>query len=501
MPQSKGLWVTPTTFVNFAQSAGSLSSEIATRERSIDFTGLAGYLPNPDPVLKKAGKDITVYRELLADAHVAACVESRRAGVLSLLWEIDRGKSKSRQAKFITDLFNEIDVHAIISDALDGALFGFQPLEVIWTSDGGRTVPEKVEGKPPEWFQFGEAGELRFRTLAAWLGEPLPERKFILARHRASYANPYGAPALAPVFWPLTFKKGGIRFWVMFTEKYGMPWLIGKHQPGASTTEKSALLDMLEKMIQDGIAVVPNNAEISFEESSNRGASVAIYQAMLTFCNAEISKALLGQTLTTEIGDKGSYAASQTHGAVRDEIVEADRRMVEAAMNTLIDWICWLNFGDTERPRFCMYAEEDVDAALATRDQTLAQTGQIRFSKSYFQRAYGFADDEIEVREPPAPGPAFPPGQGPSFAEAQPPVTVVDQVVDRLEDEAPADDLIEPIRKLVLQCESFDELRDKLLDAYKDMDASGIAEMMTLAMTQAELLGRSQVEDQIGARP
>jgi hypothetical protein len=82
MPHSKGIWVNPTTFVNFADAGASLAKEIATRERSIDFYGLSGYLPNPDPVLKKMGKDIAVYRELMADAHVAACVESRRAGVL-----------------------------------------------------------------------------------------------------------------------------------------------------------------------------------------------------------------------------------------------------------------------------------------------------------------------------------------------------------------------------------------------------------------------------------
>jgi phage gp29-like protein len=295
----------------------------------------------------------------------------------------------------------------------------------------------------------------------------------------------------------LTFKKGGLRFWVTFTEKYGMPWLIGKHQPGSSTTEKEAILDMLEKMVQDGIAVIPNNAEIEFKESANRGASVAIYSAMLSFCNEEISKALLGQTLTTQVGETGgAYAASKTHGDVRQEIVDADRRMVEAALNELIDWICWLNFGQAERPRFSMYAEEDVDKAQAERDEMVTRSGRVKLTKAYYQRAYGSADDELEVSEPPK-SPSLP-GQGPAFAEGQPPVNAVDQVVDRLEQEAPADDLLEPIRKLVMASTSFDELRDKLLDAYKDMDASGIAELMALAMSEASLLGRDQVIDQTG---
>ena len=102
----KGLWINEKTFVQFSdKTTNSLSAEIATRQRSIDFYSLGMYLPNPDPVLKKMGKDIVVYNELLSDGHLGGCVTSREAGVKSLEWEIDRGKSKSRQAKLIDDLF------------------------------------------------------------------------------------------------------------------------------------------------------------------------------------------------------------------------------------------------------------------------------------------------------------------------------------------------------------------------------------------------------------
>jgi hypothetical protein len=56
--------------------------------------------------------------------------------------------------------------------------------------------------------------------------------------------------------------------------------------------------------------------------------------------NAEISKAILGQTLTTEIGATGSYAASNTHMAVRQDIIDADFDIipwVKAEMNVKFD--------------------------------------------------------------------------------------------------------------------------------------------------------------------
>ena len=99
--RTKGMWVSPTEFVQFGESSKSLSDQIATRGRSIDFHALGMYLPNPDPVLKARGKDIKVYQELRADAHVGGCIRRRKAAVKALEWGLDREKAKSRVAKNI----------------------------------------------------------------------------------------------------------------------------------------------------------------------------------------------------------------------------------------------------------------------------------------------------------------------------------------------------------------------------------------------------------------
>lgn len=49
---ARGLWVSPTEFVSFSEPKKSLSEQIASRDRSMDFYGLRMYLPNPDPILK-----------------------------------------------------------------------------------------------------------------------------------------------------------------------------------------------------------------------------------------------------------------------------------------------------------------------------------------------------------------------------------------------------------------------------------------------------------------
>lgn len=62
----------------------SLFDEIASLKNSQGYFAILDQLPNPDPVLRKQGKNINVYRELFSDPHVGACVDSRKSGILSL---------------------------------------------------------------------------------------------------------------------------------------------------------------------------------------------------------------------------------------------------------------------------------------------------------------------------------------------------------------------------------------------------------------------------------
>ena len=413
MADKKGIWIDRHTFVEFSnKTTSSLSQEIATRDRSIDFYSLGMYLPNPDPVLKKRGKDIKVYTELLVDGHLGGCVSSREAGVRSLEWEIDRGKSKSRQAKIITDLFTSLDMDRIISEILRAPLFGYQVMEVIWEKAGNYILPKDIVGKPQHWFTFyADDNSLRLLTKSNMItGEPVPEKKFLVARHQATYDNPYGFPALSRCFWPVTFKKGGVKFWVVFAEKYGMPFLWGKLPRGMDQKEYDNLADILENMVKDAIAVTPDDASVELLTTEGR-ANGDIYKGLIEECKTEISIAVLGQNLTTQVTG-GSLAATEGHLTVRKDITDGDKKIVEQTFKELITWIYELNFSAGDMPVFSMYEEEDVDATLATRDGVLSRDCGVKFSPQYFQREYGFEDGDIESVSLSGPQP-----QGIAFSE------------------------------------------------------------------------------------
>lgn len=484
--RAKGMWVSPTEFVQFGEPSKSLSDQIATRGRSIDFYALGMYLPNPDPVLKALGKDIKVYRELRADAHVGGCIRRRKAAVKALEWGLDRDKAKSRVAKSIEAIFADLDLSRIITEMLDAVLYGYQPMEVIWGKVGGYLVPVDVVGKPADWFLYSPDNELRFRSRQAQLqGEELPPRKFLVPRQDPSYHNPYGFADLSMCFWPTTFKKGGLKFWVQFTEKYGAPWVIGKHPRSASDAETNQLLDRLEDMVQDAVAVIPDDSSVDIKEAAGKTGSTEVYERLLHFCRSEVSIALLGQNQTTEAN--ANRASAQAGLEVTRDIRDGDKTIVQEAFNTLIRWVCELNFNDGARPVFEMWEQQEVDKVLAERDEKLVRAGA-KLTPAYFKRAYSLQDGDLdEAAEPIAPAAEFAEG------DVAPDQDALDAALDALSADAmnaDAQAMLAPLLKRIAKGAKPDELLGTLADLYPEMDATGLQERLARMIFVANLWGR-----------
>ncbi len=484
--KTKGMWVSPTEFVQFGEPSKSLSDQIATRGRSIDFYGLGMYLPNPDPVLKALGKDIKVYRELRADAHVGGCIRRRKAAVKALEWGLDRGKAKSRVAKSIEAIFADLDLSRIVTEMLDAVLYGYQPMEVIWGKVGGYLVPVDIVGKPADWFLYSPENALRFRSRLNMIqGEELPPRKFLVPRQDATYDNPYGFADLSMCFWPTTFKKGGLKFWVQFTEKYGAPWVIGKHPRSASDAETNLLLDRLEEMVQDAVAVIPDDSSVEIKEAAGKTGSTEVYERLLHFCRSEVSIALLGQNQTTEADS--TRASAQAGFQVTRDIRDGDKAIVEEAFNTLICWVCELNFNDGARPVFSLWEQEEVDKVLAERDERLVRAGA-KLTPAYFKRAYNLQDGDLdEAAAPDAPGAQFA-----EEDDAAPDQDAIDAALDDFSNAEMNDlalKLFRPILQKLKVGASPEGLLGALAELYPEMDANGLQERLARVIFSAKLWG------------
>lgn len=371
-------------------NTNTLTQEIVSRKNSTAFSGFLGLLPNPDKMFRISGDAYETLRKLKDDPHVWSCIQSRKSGTLSLEHTIlGTGNIKSEIESIIAD----IDIRGLIRDILEAPLFGFQPIELIWQHTGKYFVPVKTEAKPHELFQYNSEGNIVLTGIKELQNIEIPEGKLLIPRYEASFQNPYGHSLLSKCYWSVKFKTGGMRFWVNFTERYGMPLLLGQYTRGATQEETQKLADALANMTEDTVIVSPADINISMHEAS-KSSSVELYKELIKQCNAEISKALLSQTLTTEL-DMGSYAAAQTHYKIRKEVIMSDVRIVEANINKLIKYICKFNFDESEIPKFKILMNDSENLNLIERDTKLAAAG-IKFTKDYWEKTYGFNNDDIE---------------------------------------------------------------------------------------------------------
>lgn len=364
------------------------------------FSLISKKIPNPDIILKKIGKGIEFLRTLSYDEQVATCMESRSAGVTSLEHKLTYSDSNQKYSDFYSRLLKKIDIDTLIKDILNAPAYGFQPIEIIWDYKDGFIIPVKICAKPQEWFFFNPEHRLCYKQKGMPDGFVITDdmKKFLCPVKDADYLNPYGRGYLSRCFWNVAFKKGSMEFWVKFSEKFGMPYVIAKYEEGTPDNEIDDLLMAADKMVQDAAAVIPNSGSIQFLEAGGKTASAEIYKGLIDVCDSSIAKNILGQTLTTDNGNTGSYALGQVHFQVRQDIINSDKKLVESQFNKLLKWVHELNFGDDDAPEFELYAEEEVSKTLAERDQILSSSG-VKFTKNYFMKAYGFTEEDIEVPE------------------------------------------------------------------------------------------------------
>ena len=486
----KGLYISPDQFVRFAEPAQRLSDHIATRDRSPDFTALGLYLPNPDPVLKKQGRDLSVYSDLRADAHVGGCIRRRKAAVQAMESRVVRDKASARMAKLCEAALASLDLRRLIHEMMDAVLYGWQPMEVIWSPPvGGAIIPMDVLAKPATWFHFDTEARLRFKSRSNPLyGEELDPRKFLVPTQEASYANPYGFADLSMCFWPTVFKRGGFKFWVTFTEKFGTPWVVGKTPRGTGGPEQNKLLDQLEAMVQDAVAVIPDDSSVDIVEAAGKSVNADLYERLLMFCRSEVSIALLGQNQSTEASS--TYASAQAGLEVAQDLRDGDARLVEAAFNQLLRWIVDLNDGEgAPAPKFELYEQEEVNEVQARRDKLLSEAG-VSFTPAYWQRVYGLEEGDIAPPTPPTtPGSAMSaPTQAPAFAEAPPAPDAPDEidalVASELAQWQPMiNPMVDPLLAFMERAASegltAGQVLERLPELLPEMDTSALADALT----------------------
>jgi phage gp29-like protein len=498
--------------------AKPITNEIASIRKDHDiFTGWLNYFQNPDPVLlyESGGKGIKLYDEVARDAHASSVLQTRYLAVVGREWEVlpaDAGKKKGRTptvtqeqkiADFVKAAFLATNFDQFRFELLSATLYGFYAAEIIWKTTKESVLPERIRAKHPRRFIFTPDRELRLLTMSNMVeGDPLPPQKFIIHTFGSS-DNPYGTGLGQRLWWPVWFKKNGIKFWMIFLEKFGQPTVIGKYPLGTAPGDQDKLIDAIDAIQNDTGIAIPENMAIELMEAARSGD--ASYESMCEYMDKQISKVVLGQTATTE-GTPGRLGGDDVQNAVRLDLVKADADLLcETLNNSLVKWLVDFNFpGVTEYPKLWIRCESEKDLkSLADRDRILSKEIGLPMGKQYFYDTYAVPiPDEGDEIVTPAPEPTQPAGTGgPGFAEfatalrKKAATPKGQQDVDDIALKATVagmdaiDVLLQQVVKRVNNAKSYEELGEAIYDLYPALDTDDFQELLARAMTASAMTG------------
>jgi len=492
-----GLVLTETQFAEMTAGRPELK-EIATIGHGRDITrGYVDAMPLLTPqdavLLARGGGDHKIYEEIARDDQVKAVFEQRRLAVVAREYEVTPGDTDARAeeaAAFLSDQLERARWDRVTDKMLWGVFYGYAVGECLWNRDGNRIVLDAIKVRKQRRFAFDPDMSLRLKTLARPFGEELPARKFWTFSCGADNDDePYGLGLAHWLYWPVFFKRNGIKFWLMFLEKFGQPTAKGTYPSSAQHSERQKLLQALNAISTDTGIIVPDGMEIELIEAARSG--TADYQAMVDGMNAAISKVVLGHTGSSD-ATPGRLGGEDNAQDVRQDLIKADADLVCESFNqTVAVWLTEWNFGpDVAPPSVWRKVEEPEDLdKLAERDERLVRIG-FRPTMERVTDVYGPDYEPVSDETPPTAS-----GLAPEFAEGALSRDVVDRQSDQFDrvSEEGFDQIMEPVRRLIASAQDLEEIRDGLLVLYGDMDEAPFATVLQQALAAAHLAGRDDV--------
>ena len=334
----------------------------------------------------------------------------RKQAVKMVLWDMAPDKKK-----------NENDFDDTLRDVLDAVGKGISVLETDWQQKqypiGNLWRPRSTRWVHPRYYGYPPYGvgadelmlnahevlasnpSLTFEQLAAEAGPlnippgpslqwiPFPPNRYIISIIKQKTGHPLTASLLRILGFFWAAQNFTWEWFINLAQIFGMPFRWVTYDP----TQK-ALLPLIEQMLarmgSQAWGAFPDGTNLKMEKGVENTKDNP-QKVLIDSCDEICDIVILGQTLTTTQGSRGSQSVGNIHKDVRDERIRGVGRRAANTMNTeMIPAICRLNFGDDrECPTLIIPAEEE-DSAIerAQRDQIILSSGADVPKSWYYER-------------------------------------------------------------------------------------------------------------------
>ena len=256
----------------------------------------------------------------------------------------------------------------MISDLLDGLGKGRSTVEMLWDTSESQWQADFI-WRDPRYFILNpeNAHELRLRDEAdLYKGVALPAYKFITHIPKLKTGIPTRAGLWRLSVVSYMCKSFTLRDWMSFSELFGLPIRVGRYGQGAKDGDIAILRNAVANIGSDAAAVIPETMRIEFiERAGGAGSGHQFFKDLAEWLDKQVSKAVLGQTATTE-GTAGKLGADKEQGEVRQDILKADAKQLARTLNRdFVRPFVDLNFGVQKAyPKVSLFVPDNEDLKL-----------------------------------------------------------------------------------------------------------------------------------------
>ena len=277
------------------------------------------------PETPKRGPLYDVFTDVVVDLHLSGCIRQRSDLVLNKAFKIVGKDGKEKPE--ITELFESPWFKKFLNLSLESIYYGYSLIQFNDVVNEGTMRFDSVELIPrkhviPEFGVIVKEPNDEWQKGYSYLDGSL-------AKWCIGVGDRKNLGLLLNLAPQSLSKKNMLAYWDVFGEIFGMPIRVAK-TASRDPNDKASIEKMMQMMGSAGWALLPEGTEIDIKETQ-RGDAFNVYDKRIERCNSEISKGILGQTMTTDNG--GSLAQSEVHLEILKNIAYKDADFLRDLVN------------------------------------------------------------------------------------------------------------------------------------------------------------------------
>lgn len=259
-----------------------------------------------------------LYESSLLDTHLRGVIRKRKIAASQFPIEF---RKNGEPVESVNEQIKSPWFRDFVKSLIDVQLWGFNAYQFLVDNDGWITF-EHIDNRhinPITREVLEYAGDYHGKPL-----DDFPNTLFL------GKPNDIGELVCA-VPWIIT-KRQDTGDWAQYAQLFGMP-IREYTYDGTDWETMAALKEEAENQGSNGVYFHTSDTTMRLVESGSRQGSSELYDKLMQKCDEQISILILGNTLTTAVGDSGSRALGDVQKSEEDAILEDDRGYILDVLN------------------------------------------------------------------------------------------------------------------------------------------------------------------------